>query len=214
MRLMFQVLNNGGLMAILYLFASLLWMLKDPSDRTRPVLVLALTANLFYGFALSKFMSGMDSLLPWKFDHYLYNLDAALGIPAASVARVLGTGVQGTIFDLVYQAMIPVMILFYVALPRNLSGPLLIAYAAELIAGPCCYAFLPAAGPAYAFGSSWLRTPPVDIGLVQVERDAERVSIVTLRDSRPRCHVCLWEILALVGLSGVCRDRGGDPGNR
>jgi hypothetical protein len=41
----------------LALFLSVLWMLKDERDKTRPMLVFALTLNLFFGFLLTVVMS-------------------------------------------------------------------------------------------------------------------------------------------------------------
>jgi hypothetical protein len=156
---------NGGLLSLLFVFASLVWMLRDPKDRTRPILFMAMVANLFYGWALSRFLGSVDSLVPWKFDYYLYRLDGALRVSSAMVGRAFGSGAPGIALLVVYDAMIPMMIVFYRAAGRE--SRLLMAYVAELLAGPCCYAALPALGPAYVFGPAWLRSPSAGIELVK-----------------------------------------------
>ena len=42
------ILTNPGILGTLALFLSVVWMLKDEKDKTRPMLVLALTLNLFF----------------------------------------------------------------------------------------------------------------------------------------------------------------------
>ena len=61
----------------------------DESDKARPFLVIATTVNLIYGWLLGAFMSNADSLMPWKFDFRLAQIDATLGVSASSVAVVL-----------------------------------------------------------------------------------------------------------------------------
>jgi len=82
-------LQNPAFIAILALVLAVVWMLRDETDKTRPLLVIALTVNLFYGFFLTLFMGREGALLPWKYDHVLYRIDAALGLPAYVIAQPL-----------------------------------------------------------------------------------------------------------------------------
>ena len=78
------LLLNPAILGILALFLSVFWMLKDESDRTRPLLVMALTLNLFFGFLLHVYISKEGSLLPLKYDDVLFRVDASLGVSAAA----------------------------------------------------------------------------------------------------------------------------------
>jgi PAP2 superfamily len=121
--------------------------------------VFALVLNLCYGYLLSVVMGKEDGLLPWKYDLFLLQLDACLGISAASIAFPL-QGFWRIPLNVTYQLMVPMMVCCYlVTRNRNDRGSLLLAYVAELIMGPLLYAILPACGPANAFGSNWLNPP-------------------------------------------------------
>jgi hypothetical protein len=142
------LLLNPAILGILALFLSVFWMLKDESDRTRPLLVMALTLNLFFGFLLHVYISKEGSLLPLKYDDVLFRVDASLGVSAAAVALPL-QGAWRIPLLVVYQLLLPMMILwFLVTQYRNSRGSVVLAYIAELVAGPVLYALLPACGPA------------------------------------------------------------------
>lgn len=150
---------------IVLLFLAVLWMLRDEKDRTRPVLVFALVLNAVYGWLLGAVLSGADSLLPWKYDYYLLHMDQSLGLSAASIALPLQGAWRFPLF-VVYQLMVPMMICWLLMQPRTGNGraSILLAYVAEMVAGPILYAILPACGPVYAFGPTWLHhgMPPVN----------------------------------------------------
>jgi membrane-associated phospholipid phosphatase len=150
---------------LLMLAASVFWMLRDERDRERPLLVLAMVLNLFYGITLQMVMGRADSLMPWKFDHYLYYLDAALGFPDFWTIRIFGPAAQ-ICLAVTYHSLVPMMIFSYANSRRRKGGPTLFqAYAAELVVGPICYALLPASGPVYAFAGRWPHhlTAPLNI---------------------------------------------------
>jgi hypothetical protein len=156
-----QTLLSPPVLGILALFLSALWMLRDTKDKTRPLLVFALVLNLFYGFLLTTVMGGEGGLFPWKFDHILFCVDHSLGLQAASIARPL-QGFMRLPLWIVYQLMVPMMIVwFLVTSYRNLRASIVLAYVAELVAGPLLYSLFPACGPIYAFGSQWLSPPSV-----------------------------------------------------
>jgi hypothetical protein len=162
------LLLNPAIVGIVALFLSVVWMLRDQKDRTRPLLVFALTINLFFGFLLTVFMSREGGLLPWKYDRVLYAMDATLGIPAAPIARLL-SGAWRIPLIVVYQLMVPMMICwFLVTQYRKVRGSIVLAYVGELVAGPLLYALLPACGPIYAFGAQWLNPPRVQTDLVKL----------------------------------------------
>jgi hypothetical protein len=153
------LLTNPALIGILALFLAAIWMVRDPKDRTRPLLVFALVLNLFYGFLLTTFMQREGSLFPWKFDFVLFRIDEALGLPAAAIARPL-QGAWRIPLYVVYQAMVPMMICWFLLTRyRKHRSSIIPAYVAELVAGPLLYAALPACGPLYAFGARWLHPP-------------------------------------------------------
>jgi hypothetical protein len=168
-----HVLLNPALIGIATLFLAAIWMVRDPKDKTRPLLVFALVLNLFYGFLLTVTMQREGSLFPWKFDFVLFRVDQALGLQAAAIARPLQSAFEGALripLYVVYQAMVPMMIAwFLITRYRKHRSSIVPAYAAELVAGPLFYALLPACGPLYAFGSQWLHpaadTPAIAIRL-------------------------------------------------
>jgi len=63
MRLL-SLLLNPGVIGVLALFLSVIWMLRDEKDKTRPLLVFALILNLFFGFLLTVFMSREGACCP------------------------------------------------------------------------------------------------------------------------------------------------------
>jgi hypothetical protein len=162
-------LTNPAFIGTLALFLAAMWMVRDPKDKTRPMLVFALVLNLFYGFLLTVFMQREGSLFPWKFDYILFHMDQALGIQAAWIARPLQGFLRIPLY-IAYQAMVPMMIAWFLVTryARHRSS-IIPAYAAELAVGPLLYALLPACGPVYAFGAQWLHpaasTPAVAIRL-------------------------------------------------
>ena len=162
------ILLNPGIMGLLALFLSLIWMLRDQKDKTRPLLVFALTLNLFFGFLLTIFMSREGGLLPWKYDHILFAIDQALGIPAAPIARQL-QGFWRIPLIVVYQLMVPMMICWFLVTEyRKTRGSVVLAYVGELVSGPILYAVLPACGPIYAFQKQWLNPQQVQGDLIKL----------------------------------------------
>jgi membrane-associated phospholipid phosphatase len=181
-------------------------MLMDERDRTRPLLVIALTVNLFSGFFLKMLMGTEGGMLPYKYDRVLVAMDQSLGITAAALAPAL-QGFWRTPLIVVYQLMIPMMIAwFLVTRRRNPRASAVLAYVAELIAGPAMYAILPACGPVYLFGAQWLHPPQVEPTLVKM---------VGLPNAFPSLHVAtalvfvlmapgkLWRAVALVFFAGT-----------
>lgn len=160
-------LLTPALIGIVAVFLSIVWMLRNEKDRTRPLLVFALILNLFYGYLLTVLMGRENSLLPMKFDYVLAHMDSALGVSAAEIALQLQNVWRIPLF-VIYQLMIPMMIVWFLAtsdLERRKS--LVLAYVAELVAGPVIYAILPACGPVYAFGAQWLHPPVVPAQAIQ-----------------------------------------------
>lgn len=163
-----SILFTQAVLSILVLAFSIWWMLRNTEDKTRPWLMLALVMNLFYGFFFTKFMTGEGSLLPWKYDHILYHLDQALGIHAASIAGPLQGFWRGPLL-IVYQAMIPMMIVWFLLTSRyGKRGSVIPSYAAELGIGPLLYAVLPGCGPLYAFSAQWLHPPVVPADVIRL----------------------------------------------
>jgi PAP2 superfamily len=162
------ILTNPAVIGIVALFLSVVWMLRDQADKTRPMLVFALALNLCFGFLLTVFMSREGSLLPFKFDYILAVLDGALGVSAGAIARPL-EGFWRVPLIVVYQLMVPMMICwFFVTRSGNPRASIVLAYVAELIAAPILYAIFPACGPIYAFGARWLHPPQVQATAVQL----------------------------------------------
>jgi len=116
------LLLNPAIIGIVALFLSVIWMIRDESDKTRPMLVFALILNLIFGALLTVFMGREGSLLPLKYDHILFQVDGSLGISAASMARPL-QGFFRAPLVVIYQLMIPMMICwFLVSRYRNPRG--------------------------------------------------------------------------------------------
>jgi hypothetical protein len=164
---MLNVLFSPAVIGIVAVFLSVVWMLRDETDRTRPFLAIALVINLFYGWLLSIVMGHENGLVPWKYDYVLFNLDHALGVPGTAIAQMLQ---QVRIPLLVtYELMVPMMIAwFLVARRHNASGSIVVAYVAEMITGPILYAILPGCGPLYAFHGQWLHPPAVEEAVVRL----------------------------------------------
>lgn len=156
-----DVLLHPAFMAITALFLSIIWMLRDEKDKTRVGLVFALLINFFYGTLCTLFMKGEGSAFPWKYDHVLARLDTALGIEAPVIAQALARIPHNPLW-IVYDAMVPMMIVWYLLTRyRQVQGSIVMAYAAEMVAGPLLYAIVPACGPIYAFGKQFLHPPYV-----------------------------------------------------
>lgn len=173
---MLNILFNPALIAMTALFLSVVWMLRNEKDRTRPLLVIALVINLFYGWLLSFVMGHQNGLVPWKYDYVLLNLDHALGVPGAAIAQMLQ---QVSIPLLVtYELMVPMMIAwFLVARSHGASGSIVVAYVVEMICGPILYAIVPACGPQYAFHGQVAASAGGTGGGGSPERHAERISL-------------------------------------
>jgi hypothetical protein len=163
-----SILFSQSFLSILVLAFSIWWMLRKPEDNTRPLLVLALVLNLFYGFLFNKFMTGEGSLLPWKYDHILFHLDQSLGIHSASIARPL-QGFWRVPLMVAYQAMVPMMIVWFLVASRfGNRGSVVLSYAAELAVGPLLYSVVPGCGPIYIFREQWLHPPVVPAGTIRL----------------------------------------------
>ena len=174
------LLLNPGVIGVLALFLSVIWMLRDEKDKTRPLLVFALILNLLFGFLLTVFMSREGGLLPWKYDHVLFALDCALGVKAAPIAGAL-QGIFRIPLIVIYQLMVPMMIVWFLVTEyRNARGSVVLAYVGELVAGPILYAILPGCGPIYAFGAKWLSPPLVP---------AETIKLAAMPNAFPSLHI-------------------------
>jgi hypothetical protein len=155
------VLLSPAVVGIVMFFASIIWMLRDEKDRSRPILAAAVLTNLVYGAVLNAVMGQADSYFPWKYDYYLYRIDAILGFSAPAIARSLPVDLR-LVLNYVYQLMLPMMFLWLAISRQRDRSSLVFAYVAEMIAGPTLYMVLPALGPAPAFGPAWLHPPHVD----------------------------------------------------
>src|SRR5208282_5733180 len=83
----------------------------------------------------------------------------------------------------------PMMILWILITRHSkISASLVLAYVAELVGGPLLYIILPACGPLYAFGASWMH-PPVFA--------AERVRLIGIPNAFPSLHVATAFLLLL-----------------
>jgi PAP2 superfamily len=165
----YSIVSSPAFVGMLLLFLSVLWMLKNPKDAARPILVFALVFNLFYCILLNFFMGSEGNLLPWKYDRVLFNIDGSLGFSAAAFSR--WSLEHGCLLPLViiYQLMVPMMICwFFVTHHRNLRASFVCAYIVELVGGPILYSIVPACGPIYAFGAQWLHPPVVQPGPIQL----------------------------------------------
>ena len=162
------ILVNPSILTMIFLILAVVWMLRDESDRTRPLLVIAMVLNMFYGFLLNFVMGRENGLIPWKYDYVLARLDAALGIPASAIAPALQGGVRWPL-QIVYWLMVPMMVTWFAVARRNgLTGSLVLAYITEMLMGPTLYAVLPACGPLYAFRKQWLHPPVVAPGVIRL----------------------------------------------
>jgi hypothetical protein len=202
-----HILLNPSIIAIIALFLSVVWMLRNEKDRARVELVFALVLNLFYGVLLNIFMSREGSVFPWKFDYVLFRLDACLGIQAASIARPLQGSLHIPLW-IVYQSMVPMMIAWYL-LTRNRRSPgsIILAYVAELVSGPLLYTIVPACGPIYAFGKQWLSPPAVA---------PQALRLAGMPNAFPSLHIGtafvflmfapgrIWKAVALLFLAATC----------
>lgn len=202
---MLSILFNPAVIGLTAVFLSVVWMLRDEKDRTRPFLVVALVVNLFYGWLLSFVMGRENGLVPWKYDYVLHNLDEALGIPTAAIAGTL----QEVRFPLlvIYQSMVPMMIAwFLVARRHRVSGSLVVAYVAEMVTGPLLYAIVPGCGPVYAFHGRWLHPPAVHAATIKLSGMPNAfpslhtaTALVFVLFARGR----LWQSISAVFLAGT-----------
>ena len=160
-------LLSPAILGTVAVFLAILWMLKDETDKTRPVLVFALVLNLFYGYLLTVVLGSEDGLVPWKYDYVLHALDQSVGFPTAPIAASLQSGWRIPLY-VVYQLMVPMMIVWFLATrSKARRAALVIAYVAELVVGPILYAILPACGPAYLYGKQWLHPPDLQAHLIR-----------------------------------------------
>jgi hypothetical protein len=200
------ILLNPAIFALVALVASVVWMLKDEKDKSRPLVVFALVLNLIYPWLLSVVLGGEAGLLPWKYDHMLFRLDASLGVSAASIALPLQGALRIPLL-VVYKVILPIMVLWLLLLRSpNRRGAFVIAYVTEMIAGPIVYAIVPACGPIYAFGAQWLHPPAVQANLIY---------LIGIMNAFPSLHIAtafilvlfapgkLWRGVSLVYLAGT-----------
>ncbi len=161
MRHLLLIALDPSILSMLFLGLAIVWMLMDEKDRTRPLLVVAMVLNMFYGYLLNFVMGKENGLVPWKYDYVLARLDGALGISAATIASSL-QGAARWPLEIVYLLMVPMMVVWFLVARRNrLTRPLTLAYITVLLLGLTLYAMLPACGPMYAFGKQWLHPPVV-----------------------------------------------------
>jgi hypothetical protein len=205
MRLL-ALLLNPTIVVLLAFFLSVVWMLRDERDKTRPVVVMAVLLTLIYGLLLNVLFIGADSLLPWKYDYYLLRIDQSLGVSAASIALPF-QGVWRIPLIRVYQLMPPLMIFWYLLSRKwNSHTSVAMAYVAEMVVGPIMYAILPACGPAYALGATWLHHPLPS---------AQTVRFSGMPNAFPSLHIAtalvfvllargrLWRALSVAFLAGT-----------
>ncbi|HTX74935.1 MAG TPA: phosphatase PAP2 family protein [Terracidiphilus sp.] len=168
MRSVLLILVNPSILSMIFLIMAVVWMLRDERDRTRPLLVIAMVLNMFYGFLLDFVMGKENGLIPWKYDYVLARLDAALGAPASAIAPALQGSAHWPL-QITYWLMVPMMVVWFAVARRNgLTGALVLAYITEMLMGPTLYAVLPACGPRYAFGKQWLTPPVVAPGVIKL----------------------------------------------
>ena len=199
------VLFSSAVIGLAALFLSVLWMLRDEKDRTRPFLVVALVINLFYGFFLSFVMGRENGLVPWKFDYVLARLDESLGIPTAAIAAFLQPARIPLL--VVYELMVPMMIAWFLIARRSrISGSLIAAYIAEMIVGPALYAVVPGCGPLYAFRAQWLHPPAVHDVVIRFSGMPN--AFPSLHAATALVFVCfarkpLWQTISVLFLTGT-----------
>jgi PAP2 superfamily len=202
-----NIIFHPAIIAIMALFLSVIWMLRDQKDKTRVHLVFALVLNLFYGVLLNILMGHEGSLFPLKFDRVLLHIDQTIGIPAPLIASHLQGALRIPLW-IIYQLMVPMMIVwFLITRYRRSSGSIILAYVAELVSGPLIYAIVPACGPIYAFGKEWLHPPAVP---------ADAIPLAGIPNAFPSLHVGtaflfvlfapgkFWKAVALLFLAGTC----------
>src|SRR5579863_2844619 len=161
---------SPAVLGLLALFLSLIWMLRDDRDKTRPVVVLALFINLLYGFALNV-LGRENEWVPFKYDRVLAAIDATLGIDTPSIAAALQGGWR-LVLGLVYDLLVPMMILWYIAgryqnRSQRRPGSVVRCYIAEMLAGPALYLVVPACGPLYVFGEAFVHPGAVHADLIR-----------------------------------------------
>ena len=173
------------------LFLSIVWMLRDDKDKTRPILVLALVFNLFYFTLAGVVLRREGTLLYWKFDNILFNLDKSLGISSGPlVVQLQGVSAYPLGSDLSADGPDDDLSWFLVTKGQSRRKALILAYVTELICGPILYSVLPACGPVYAFGSKWLRPDKCSTEFDPLEWNAKRIPLVAHCDSDRACFVC------------------------
>jgi len=198
---------NPALLGMISVFAAILWMLFDPKDKMRPLVVFAILINLFYGTALTIVLGREGSLLPWKYDLVLLQIDKALGVSAAAIALPLVHGFLRIPLIVVYESLLPLVLLCYFMQRRaEARGVVLRAYVTELVIGPIFYALLPACGPIYVFGAAWLHP---------VMEPAHTIRLSGMPNAFPSLHVAtaflflifarhvFWRVAASVFLLGT-----------
>ncbi|MGD0831242.1 MAG: phosphatase PAP2 family protein [Terracidiphilus sp.] len=177
---MLAIFLNPAIVGLASLFLAIVWMLRDEKDKNRPLLVFALILNLIFGTIQSTMLAREGALLALKYDHILLLLDRSLGISAASVAIPL-QGFCRVPLLVIYLSLVPMMI-GWIAVTRywNSRGSVVLAYAAELVAGPLLYAVSPGCGPVYAFAAQWLHPPAVH---------AEAIRLTSFPNAFPSLHL-------------------------
>jgi hypothetical protein len=201
-----DVLLHPAFMAITALSLAIIWMLKDEKDKTRVGLVFGLIINFFYGTLCTLFMSGEGSTFPWKYDYVLARLDGALGVDGTGIAQGLARIPHNSLW-IVYDAMVPMMIVWYLVTRYwHSQGSIIMAYVAELVAGPLFYAIVPACGPVYAFGKQWLNPPyvaPVAVRLTGMPNAFPSLHFATAFVFVMLAPGKIWKALALLFLVGT-----------
>ena len=188
---------SSGLVSVLVLFAAIFWMLRDEQDKTRVLLFFGILANVVYASVEQASMRMMGGLLPWKYDHVLYRVDAALGCSAFSIAQSIPPAVMPAL-NVIYQLMVPVMIALYlVGAGKKMRRSVSVTYFAELVGGPLLYSLLPACGPLYAFPSAWPRAVQ-NVSLAAVKLDG-------VPNAFPSLHLATAIVVLAYAKPGVVR---------
>lgn len=200
------IILNPGTIALLALLASMVWMLKDQKDKSRPIVVIALVISMLYPWLFTLVLGTEEGLLPWKYDHVLYRLDASLGVSSTAIALPL-QGFMRIPLRVVYHIIVPAMIGWLIVIRgRRLRGFFVMAYVAEMLVGPLVYAIFPACGPVYAFGALWLHPPAVEANVMR---------LIGIMNAFPSLHIAtalvmllfapgrLWRAIAIVFLAGT-----------
>ncbi len=183
---MMNILLDPAVIGMAALFLSVMWMLRDEKDRTRPLLVIVLGINLFYGWLLS-FVMGQERddpvqvrLHPAKSGHRARRSSVRCrGIASAGTFTAPGDlSIDGSHDD----CLVPV------AREHGQSRPIVVAYIAEMTTGPLLYTIVPGCGPLHAFSHAVAASAHCAFCRGSVDRNAEcfpslRVA-ATLRSSR------------------------------